>query len=337
MNGPFTRRTFLSMASALLLPVKLPGVVSIQTVNGAIPIHQMGKTLIHEHFLVDFIGADKIDPSRWDNNDVVKKILPLLLEAREQGVKTILDCTPSYLGRDIELLKILSQRSALHIITNTGYYGAAGNKYLPSYAYTESEIELASRWIREFEESIEGTGVKPGFIKIGVDGNELSPLHQKLVRAAALAHLKTGLTICSHTGIAALALEEIDLLKQMKVDPSAFVWVHAQAEKNRDLHVKAARMGAWVSLDGLGWGETENYADSIHYLKQHKLLDRVLISHDAGWYKPGEPDGGSIKGYTDIFTRLIPILKKKGFKDAEFNQLLVKNPAHAFGIKLRSI
>jgi phosphotriesterase-related protein len=38
---------------------------------------------------------------------------------------------------------------------------------------------------------------------------------------------------------------------------------HAQMEKDKSLHVKAARMGAWVSLDGIGWGEFENYADSI--------------------------------------------------------------------------
>jgi len=32
----------------------------INTVHGSIPSGRLGKTLIHEHFLVDFIGADKI-------------------------------------------------------------------------------------------------------------------------------------------------------------------------------------------------------------------------------------------------------------------------------------
>ena len=337
MKGQFTRRTFIKMGSALLLPLKFPGTISIHTVNGQIPIRQMGTTLIHEHFLVDFIGAAKINSNRWDRKDVVKKILPLLSQAKEMGVKTILDCTPAFLGRDIELLKTLSRESSLQIITNTGYYGAVGNKYLPSWTYTETEEELASRWIREFDQSIEGSGVKPGFIKIGVDGEHLSTIHQKLVRAAGLTHLKTGLTICSHTGIAALALEEIDLLKKMKVDPSAFVWVHAQAEKDRSLHVKAASMGAWISLDGMGWGESGNYADSIDHLKKEKLLNRVLISHDAGWYKPGEPGGGSIKGYTGIFTDIIPLLKKKGFNGKDIKLLLEKNPVEAFGIRVRSI
>ncbi|MEI9912008.1 MAG: hypothetical protein WDO71_21605 [Bacteroidota bacterium] len=34
------------------------------------------------HFLVDFIGADKINNSRWNRNEVVKKVLPYLLEVK---------------------------------------------------------------------------------------------------------------------------------------------------------------------------------------------------------------------------------------------------------------
>jgi phosphotriesterase-related protein len=54
------------------------------------------------------------------------------------------------------------------------------------------------------------------------------------------------------------------------------------------LHVKAAASGAWISLDGIGWSDIEKYADSIENLLASGLLNKVLISHDAGWYKPGE-------------------------------------------------
>jgi phosphotriesterase-related protein len=66
------------------------------------------------------------------------------------------------------------------------------------------------------------------------------------------------------------------------------------------------------------------------------LLNKVLISHDAGWYKPGEKDGGNFTGYTNIFTVLIPLLKEKGFTDSDILQLLVKNPQEAFAIRVRS-
>ena len=56
------------------------------------------------------------------------------------------------------------------MITNTGYYGAAGDKYVPQHAYEETVDQLADRWTGEWEDGIEGTGIRPGFIKGGVDG-----------------------------------------------------------------------------------------------------------------------------------------------------------------------
>src|SRR4030095_8865665 len=174
-------------------------------------------------------------------------------------------------------------------------------------------------------------------IKISVDPGHLSEIHRKVVTAAALTHLKTGLTICSHTGVAIPAFEEIEVLHKLNVHPSAFVWTHAQNEKDKTLHVKAAKMGAWISLDGIGWGDFEEYVDFIDNLKSTELLNKVLISHDAGWYKPEEKDGGSFTGYTNVFVELIPLLRKRGFTGGDIQQLLVRNPAEAFGIRVRKI
>ena len=308
----------------------------IITVLGEISIDALGKTLVHEHILVDFIGADKISYDRWNRDQVEKKVLPYLMEAKLAGVKSLFDCTPAFLGRDVILLKRLSEKTGLHIITNTGYYGAVNNKYLPARAKEETDKQIAHRWITEFEEGIENSGVRPGFIKISVDPGKLSALHRKLVRAAAITHLETGLTICSHTGKSPAAFEQLDILKTMGVKAEAFVWVHAQAETDKTLHIQAAGRGAWVSLDGIAWGDYENYADSIARLKEQQLLHRVLISHDAGWYKPGEPDGGKFTGFTNIFSELMPLLDKRGFTQVEYEQLLIKNPVSAFAIGVKA-
>jgi len=327
----FSRRQFFIATLGAYFFQTRPG--KIITVLGRIPAEALGKTLIHEHILVDFIGADKISYNRWNRDRVEEKVLPYLLEAKQAGVKSVFDCTPAFLGRDVILLKRLSEKAGLNIITNTGYYGAVNNKYLPAWVKEETDRQLADRWIKEFKKGIENSDVYPGFIKISVDAGKLSVLHQKLVRAAAITHLETGLTICSHTGKSPAAFEQMDLLKTMGVKADAFVWVHAQAETDKSLHTRAARRGAWVSLDGIGWGDYENYADAITRLKKEHLLHRVLISHDAGWYKPGEPDGGKFTGFTNIFTRLFPLLDKRGFTKADYDQLLIKNPASAFALK----
>ena len=305
----------------------------IYSVNGEISPSEMGLTLIHEHILVDFIGADSTGYHRWDKDSVVQRVLPFLEEIKARGVKTLVECTPSFLGKDPVLLQKLTEASGIQFITNTGYYGAVEGKYLPPHAFTESAEQLAKRWVKEFQEGIEDTGVRPGFIKISVNsGAPLSEMDTKLVMAAALTHRETGLLIVSHTGTWETANAEIEVLKEEKIDLSHFVWVHAQAEKDFENYKKAAEEGVWISLDGIAW-DIPGHLERIVYCKENGLLNHVLLSHDAGWYSPGESNGGDFKGFTALFDELIPILKEKGFTQSELDLMLIENPAKAFSIK----
>ena len=333
-----SRRKFLQRC--LTAPFVLKEISSqtrqINTVLGAVNPARLGKTLIHEHVLVDFVGADKINPDRWEHEKVIRRVLPFLKEIKAKGIQSIVECTPAYLGRDVLLLQKLSRLSGLNILTNTGYYGASDNKYLPKQAFTETAEQLAERWINEFYQGIDNTEVKPGFIKISVNPGSLSTLHQKLVVAAGLTHLETGLTICSHTGPSLPAFEEIAILDELGVHPSAFVWVHARSTNENDF-LKAAKMGAWISLDGISKDNLAQNASILQLLKSHNLLNRALISHDAGWYKPGEENGGEFKGFTTITDHFIPLLKTKAFTEEDIKQLIIINPAEAFTIKKRKL
>ena len=309
----------------------------VQTVNEQITTNQLGQTLIHEHILVDFIGADSTGYHRWDPAEVVESVLPFLREAKELGFRTLLECTPAYLGRDPQLLKALSDSSGLQILTNSGYYGAYGRKYLPEHAYSETADQLAARWINEFENGIEDTDIKPGFIKISVNDSVLSEMSQKIVRAAARTHLATGLTIASHTGPAIPAYEEMEILEVEGVALEAFIWVHAQAEKDLVKQIEAAKRGVWISMDGLRDDNIEEYLNYVNKFKSENLLHKLLISHDAGWYRPGEENGGEFRGYTALSKKLIPMLRAEGISQDEIDQIVIKNPASAFAIRVRSI
>ncbi|HUX56485.1 MAG TPA: hypothetical protein VMV77_05895 [Bacteroidales bacterium] len=309
----------------------------IMTVNGPVTVSEMGTTLVHEHILVDFIGADSINDNRWNRTEVVKRSLPFLKQIRDLGCKSFVECTPDYLGRDPLLLKELSDSSGLHILTNTGYYGAMNNKYIPKEAFAETADQLADRWTGEWENGINGTGIKPGFIKIGVAREKLSEMHRKIVTAAARTHLRTGLTIAAHTGLAIPAFEELEVLRNEGVSPEAFIWVHAQNEKDLSEHIRAARMGAWISLDGINDDNIEEYVEMIRNLKENGLLNKILLSHDAGWYRPGEENGGEYRGYATLFEKLVPALREGKFSEEEINQLLISNPGKAFSIRIRRI
>jgi phosphotriesterase-related protein len=341
------RRDFLRLSGALVaagLPVerafpheagatRLPASDGrMMTVLGPIAPAAFGSALCHEHVLVDFVGADRVSPGRYDANEAYAIALPHLRRAYDLGCRGFVECTPAYLGRDVRLLERLARGTGLHILTNTGYYGAANDEYVPRHARDESADRLAGRWIAEWERGIDGTDIRPGFIKTGVDAGPLSDLDRKLVQAAARTHAKTGLTIASHTGDTRAALDQLQLLAAERVPPAAFVWVHAQSDWQPDARVKAARLGAWIEIDNVAPGTVGECTRRVTTLKDRGILDRLLVSHDAGWYRPGEPRGGEFRGFETLYGAFVPALAAAGWTEAEVRQLLVANPACAFAV-----
>lgn len=308
----------------------------IITISGPVSPDQLGITLAHEHVLVDFSGVKNYSSRNYNRQDALERILPELQKLKAHGVQTLIECTPNYVGRDVVLLKQLTEKSGIKLMTNTGFYGAQNNKFIPAHVIDMSAEAIATFFIAEFEQGIEGSGIKPGFIKIAVNRKPLSEFHAKLVRAAAIAHQATGLTIMSHTGPATPAFQQLEILSEEGVAPSAFIWTHASDEKDWDKLAEAARLGAWISIDKFGWNASLLSGELLLFLKNEGVLDKILVSHDAGWYDPNKPNH-PFKSYTPIFETLIPNLKVKGFCTSEIEQLLVKNPAQAFTVAKRLI
>jgi phosphotriesterase-related protein len=297
------RRDFLALAAAAAIP--------------------KGTTLVHEHVMVDFAGADAIAPGRYDPEEVFRAAKPKLEEVKRLGCRRMLECTPNFIGRDPRLLRRLQDAVGIELWTNTGIYGAANHKYVPAFGRSETAEQLARRWIAEARRGVDG--VKPRFIKTGVNRGPLVELDRKLVHAAALCSRETGLTIASHTGDGKAALEEVEIVTAAKVPAARFVWVHAQNEKDHAIHEQVARAGAWVEFDGIGPRSLDWHLDCVRFLASKGLLSRALVSQDAGWYHAGEPGGGNYRGYSFIYEEFLPRLEAAWVK-----QLMIVNPAAAF-------
>jgi len=278
--------------------------------------------------MVDFIGAEKVGRSRYNADEVVRVALPHLEQARTLGCRTLVECTPAFLGRDVALLQRLSRESGLRIIANTGYYGAAKDKHLPAHAFKESARDLARRWINEQRRGIDGTDILPGIMKIGVDPGPLSDIDRKLVEAAAIAHKATRLPIASHTVDGTAAHQSLDVLDSLGVAAGAFIWVHAHNERDGGALERAAERGAWVEFDGIGPDSVDRHVQLVKMMADAGHLGRVLVSHDAGWYHVGEAGGGTIRSFDTVFTRFVPAIKD-ALGEAAVTQLLVTNPAQA--------
>jgi len=348
MTRKVSRRKFMATAFFLSAGMQLRAARSnnrqekkestvVMTVSGPLDTERMGMTLTHEHILVDFIGADKVDKSRYNAAEVYEVAFPYVKDVRAAGTSTFIDCTPAYIGRDVKLLQKISEGAGINILTTTGYYGAAREKFVPAHAYNESAQQLADRWIVESRDGIEGTAIRPGLIKTGTDKGPLTKMQRKLIEAAGIAHLATGLTIAVHSGDGRAAVEQLEILQALRVAPSARIWVHAQNETNPQMHIDAARRNTWVSFDGVNTETLQATLENLKVMKANKLLDRVLVSQDSGWYHVGEPGGGTFNPYTCIARQFIPLLRQHDFTAEDIDQLFKVNPAKAFAIGVRRL
>lgn len=302
----------------------------IITVTGEIQSNEMGLTLPHEHILVDFIGADKSGKHRYDSEAVIKVMLPYLLEIKDLDVKTFVDCTPMYLARDIKILKDLSLQTGLFILTNTGIYGR--EPYIPHYAYNSKPDELAHQWIKEFNEGIEETDIRPGFIKTAVEAGKFTDIEKKLIEAAAITSKETDLTIATHTCFGEKALQILNVLNDYEVDPRKWIFVHANIEEKIELISQVAERGAWISLDGIGQGQDDNILRILETLLEQDFLSQILLSQDAGCYFVGEEEGGNIRSFGFLFTDFLPKLQERGISEEIIHELTYTNPAKAYSI-----
>lgn len=303
----------------------------IYTVNGKIKAGDLGFSLTHEHVMSNFGGAPAYNP-QYDSLALFQQVVPYLKAIKSKGVFSIFDCTTAYFGRDVSMLQELAKTTGLQIITNTGFYGAANDRYIPELAYRSNESAIARLWNDEFKNGIDNSGIKPGFIKLAFDDGAPSDIDIKLFKAGILTHLATGLTLAVHTGNnPAAAQAQLDLLRDNGVSPEAWVWVHASKVEDLSLLEETARTGAWISLDGVKASNVDDYVVMIDNFKENNLLSRVLVSHDGNSF----PRGGAIRQYEAIPDLLIPALLKHGYSNMEIHQLMVENPAQAFAVRVR--
>ena len=303
-----------------------------ETTQGPVLAKGLGIVLPHEHIFTDLRGPTTPGYGQADAADVVRVMAPLLSDAREKGVGVLIECSSIGVGRNVSIIAQVAEASGLPVVVPTGVYGRAN--FAPPEHRNMTEDELATLFISEIQDGIEGTGIKAGFIKIATDEGPMNALLEKILRAAGRAASETSAAIASHTPTGSNAVQQVDILES--IDPAIrFIWVHAQNESNRSIHRQLAARGAYIEFDSLGWnpGQDSTYIAAIKNLLSAGHGDKILLSHDAGWYQPGSVNGGTQKPFTYLIDTFIPKLRDAGVDDADIRMITQTNPVRAFGFK----
>lgn len=307
----------------------------LRTVRGDVPVTALGTILPHEHLFVDLRGPRAPGYAAAEPAVVWDVMAPYLAQAAAAGVTALVDCGTVGVGRNVAALVYLAERTPVHIVAPTGVYREA---YIPDALADVSAEALADMWVSDLLAGMDGTAARAGFIKIAMSDDGPTRAEVRSLHAAVRASQQTGAVIASHTIGAAAARRELDILERAGLNLERFIWVHAHTAAP-DVQLEAARRGTWVEFDAIGaldwFPEQTRLIDFTLALLDAGFGDQVLLSHDAGWYDPGQPEGRppeGVRGYTALFETFLPALRARGADDAVISQLTVTNPARAFAL-----
>jgi len=316
---------------------------SIQTTTGTAAPEDLGRTLIHEHVLVGMPGWD-LDPlaPRYVRDEVMAQAVDRMQELADHGVATFVDPCPMDLGRDVEFLAELSQKSGMRIICTTGaYFEAAGITHTFRNMSAEQITEI---YVAEVTNGIGGTDIRAGAIKIATGSGVVSEYEKKLVTAAARAARETGVPIISHTEDATCGHDQIDLVTGEGLPAGRLLVGHSDGIDDHDYQRSLAERGAFVGFDRFGISlfiSDEVRIKNVLRLAQAGHTDRILLSHDSiiCWLGRPVPFGNRYEDVlamlpdwrpTLIFQKVIPELLKGGLSEDDIETMLIGNPRRMF-------
>ena len=295
---------------------------------GPISEDDIGMILPHEHIFVDLRPGPQ-DLSQVHSYDVVGLMAPEIGKLKQFGVSALIECTPVGCGRRVDLVNAVSEATDFPIVVPTGIYR---EPWIPEWAHMADEDALRDWMLGELQGTIKHSDVQAGWIKLSAGDEGLTECEKKILRAAAQAGAETNAAIGSHTVKGRVVLEQLDLLEEAGYTPERFIWIHTQNEPDLALHLEIARRGAWIEYDAIG---SDNFPDDFFIACIQDALDagfgdRILLSHDRGWYDPAKEGGGTPQPFTYMNEIFLEKLRAEGIDGNTVVQLTHTNPFRAF-------
>jgi phosphotriesterase-related protein len=297
----------------------------LQTVTGRIDAQRVGLILPHEHlFLAMWANNGRGSMLQVSDENL---LADELLAFAEAGGTCLVDQTPRGCGRDPERVRRLARKTGVSVVMGCGWYT---EPFYPAADELErrSVDSIAEQLLTEIRTGLDGSDVLPGLIgEIGVEQGWISPLEERVHRAAARAHLATGLPLATHTLYREVGIAQLDLFSEEGVDLSRVCIGHCDSQPYLDYCLAIVDRGAWLAFDNIG-ARLGRLEERLIWLIQ-KLVERgyqnqILLSHDVGQMSELSYFGG--RGFTYIQRQFIPKLLAAGLPSALVTELTVANP-----------
>ncbi len=277
--------------------------------------------------------------NKWiDRTAIISQAVQSLLKAKKYGLKTIVDATPINLGRDIDIIREVADKSGIQIIVATGFYSADE----PFFMGWEPD-RIAEQLLPEVTQGIQGTSIKAGVIKCATEAPEISDTNRKLLHSAAILHKRTGLPITTHSSsLNKNGLSQQKILLDEGVEPRKLIIGHCGETTDLKYLESLLSKSSYIGLDRFGLDTMcpmKNRADTLIELCRKGYEKQIILSHDYNsyidWWPPDIlPSFKQINAprwsYYHIMEDVIPYLKDEGISDKQIFTLMVENPKRVF-------
>ena len=313
----------------------------VETTGGSIDVEDLGLTLIHEHFRTTDEATRFQFPHLYDEQAEWEAAIADANAVKGHGVRTVVEPSAMFLARDAAFSKRVADESGLNVVLATGIYTY---DHLPQPFLNRDEDALAAIFVHEIENGIQGTAVKPAFIKCAADEPGVTPNIEKVHRAAARASVQTGKPIMAHSRPASrTGLEQMRIFGEEGVDPAKIQVAHTGDTDDLDYIEELLETGCWIGMDRYGLDiflPTEPRNKTVLTLLERGYADRMFLSQDycstIDWFAP------EVQAYlkanevpdwsmTFLFEQVIPELKERGMTDEQLDQMMVQNPKRWLG------
>lgn len=310
----------------------------IRTVLGDIEACKLKKVSMHEHLILHMFPYLKYKNLNLDRVDAA---IQELEEFKEVGGGTIVEVTPFGCGRNINMLKSISQAAKVNIIAATGFLGnGLGTPLLPAFpeppqwALKAGMEDIYLVFKREIEESAIDSSARVGIIKVATGLNKITKFEEKVFRAAAKTALDTGVSITTHCQMGTLALEQIKLLKDCGVPSKKIIVGHLDLNPDMKYYLEIQKTGVWLQFDRMGrdkYVPDKIRIDLISQLIKKGFTNQILLGSDMGSNAYWRSYGGS-PGLRFLFGTFVKKLAGKGVSPDDITQITEENPPLALSI-----
>lgn len=299
----------------------------LYTSLGPLRRQQLGMILPHEHVFVDLRTPDQPGYGEAEASAVVELMVPQIEAIKSRGITALVECSTIGVGRRGDLDLAVSQATDFPIVVPTGSYR---EPWITPFFQTADDAALEEFMVSELTERLEEADFRAGWIKISAGDDGISPLEERILRAAARAGTRTGAIIGSHTIRGRVALQQMDIIEQEGYSADRFIWIHTQSEVDLGVHDEAVARGAWIEYDHVGRDPDDEVAALILRAFTKGQWSQLLVSHDLGWFDPAQLGGGVPRPYTHLSDVMMPRLMAEGVSAEALRQLTEDNPFNAY-------